>query len=127
MTDFERKYKLANRKVKAKKGFYYHLSSYVIMGIFFFFINVFADPGEIWFPIPLAAWGIGIAFHYLAVFGVPGKKKLLTPEWEKKQLAKELKALGVFEHDDHDLADESLDLKELRTEKLKNWNEDDLV
>ncbi len=122
MTDLDRKYKLAQQKVKAKKGFFIHLSSYVIMGFFFLFINLFTDPSEIWFPIPLAAWGIGIAFHYIGVFGIPGR----SADWEKQQMEKELQKLGIYEEDDLDL-DDHLDLDALKAEKVKDWKDDDLV
>jgi hypothetical protein len=61
--------KKARKRVKAKKGFYAHLSSYIITIGFFFFVNLLSSPGDWWFYWPALAWGVGLVSHYFGVFG----------------------------------------------------------
>lgn len=121
----------AKKRVKAKKGFYAHLTSYCITIGFFFFVNLMSDPGEWWFYWPAGAWGVGLAFHYFGVFGVLGSK---NNNWEEKELQKEIarlkkerKSLGGGQ--DYNSENEPLELKELRKEKSKDsdWDERDFV
>ena len=82
----------AEKKVNAKKGFYWHLIVYVACGIFFFLMNMMTSPHDIWFPFPMVAWGLGLFFHGIGVFGIPGLN-VLGQDWEKKQLDKEIEKL----------------------------------
>ncbi|MEM1655663.1 MAG: 2TM domain-containing protein [Nitrososphaerota archaeon] len=52
------------RVSRARRDFLSHLISYIIVNAFLIFINLWTSPGAIWFPWVLAAWGIGLAFHY---------------------------------------------------------------
>lgn len=58
----------AKRKVTALTAFYIHLLIYVLAMLLLLFINV-ATGSVWWVQWPLLGWGIGIAFHALAVFG----------------------------------------------------------
>ncbi len=117
------KYKRARKRVKAKKGFYGHLSSYVSTGIFFFAMNMLTDPGEIWWYIPMLAWGIGLGIHYMTVFGLPGTD-ILSKEWEDREMDKELRRVGyepeqeIYEEDYLETSEEDeLDLREIQRER----------
>ncbi len=117
------KYKRARKRVKAKKGFYGHLSSYVSTGIFFFAMNMLTDPGDIWWYIPMLAWGIGLGIHYMTVFGLPGTD-ILSKEWEDREMDKELRRVGyepeqeIYEDDYLEtLEEDELDLREIRQER----------
>ena len=113
----------AKKRVKMKKGFYAHFSSYVIINAFLFFINA-STGGEVWFIWPLMSWGVALAFHYIGVFGFPGSG-IGGSDWEERQLEKEMKALGAagqnrkYEKEDT----EELKLRELN----KKYDESDLV
>lgn len=52
--------------IEARRGFIIHLTAYIIVNSFLIFINLWTAPDILWFPFPLAGWGIGLAFHYLA-------------------------------------------------------------
>ena len=82
----------ARKRVKVIKGFYIHAYSYVIMGGFFFFMNMATDPFDMWFFFPMMPWGVGLAFHYLAVFGIPGSR-ILSREWEEREYERQLDRL----------------------------------
>jgi hypothetical protein len=54
--------------IKARKGFYYHLVSYLIINALLIFINFDLYPQYLWFKFPLIAWTIMIIFHGWRVF-----------------------------------------------------------
>ncbi len=117
------KYKRARQRVKAKKGFYGHLSSYISTGIFFFGLNMLTDPYEVWWYIPMLAWGVGLGIHYCSVFGLPGTD-ILSKEWEDREMEKELRKVGyeseqeIYEEDYLDgFEEDELDLRDIRLEQ----------
>ena len=126
----EKLYKLAQKKVKKKKGFYKHLQAFVMINMALFFIGlVDNDPFQA-IPVPIL-WGIGLGFHYVSVFGLPGGK--LTDEWEEKELEKEFDKLrnkyGKNElppqkNDEFDI-DDHLDLRQ--PERLRDYEDRDFV
>ena len=129
-------YEEAKRRVAKKKGFYKHLGIYIIVGLFFYAMNMVTDPNDLWFFFPLLPWGVGLGIHYLSVFGLPGTD-ILSKEWEEKQMEEELSRLKYQDLEGPPPAlqapeegeEEQLDLKELekRKEKKGDWDEDDIV
>ena len=119
--------KKAKKKVKAKKGFYKHLTSFAIINAFLMFLNLFTSPAYLWFVFPLLGWGIGILFHYVDVFGVPGFD-ILNQDWEERELQNELNRNGrpmakqIEEPKNMDTG-EALELKELE----KRYDDSELV
>ena len=82
---------MARRRVEAKKGFFVHLSMYVIINIFLFLIWFFVagGPGSYpWFLWVLFGWGIGVAANAVAVFVTPH-----NTAWEQKEMEKEMNKL----------------------------------
>ncbi|HEX2915672.1 MAG TPA: 2TM domain-containing protein [Chloroflexia bacterium] len=66
-------YRRAEKRVKAKIGFYWHLASYVIVNGLFIAIYLLtsAAAGDLyypWFIWPMMMWGIGLAFNAASVF-----------------------------------------------------------
>ncbi len=124
-------YKEARRRVKAKKEFYRHLTTYIIFSVFFFLLNV-ATGGGVWFIYPVLGWGLGLAGHYVNVFGMPGAGPG-SDEWEERELEREMRRLQGKSTEsppepeaDHD----HLELRELerqREEQKRRYSEDDLV
>ena len=57
-----------------KTAFYSHLSSYLIMTAVLLLINIFT-PGPWWFQWAVLGWGIGLAFHFKAIY-FPGRKPI---------------------------------------------------
>ncbi|GIV31368.1 MAG: hypothetical protein KatS3mg029_0719 [Saprospiraceae bacterium] len=89
--------KEAKKRVKARKEFYQHLMAFVIVNTFLFLSNLLTSPFHWWFLYPFLGWGIGLAFHYVEVFGIPGFN-ILTKEWEQEQLQKELTQMHYERH-----------------------------
>lgn len=120
----KKRYEEARKRVKAKKKFFEHLSTYLGMATFFFFLNMFTG-GYLWFYWPMLGWGIGVLFHYIGVFGIPGIGEL-DENWERRQMKRELERLDapIVEEDILDL-EEFEQVKEKKPEK--RWRDEDLV
>jgi len=122
-------YKKAKKRVHAKKEFYQHLGSYIVFSFFFFLINAVTNFGNWWFYWPMLGWGIGIFFHYIDAFGVPGIGNI-NEDWEAREIQREMKRLRGRE-DRYESSgasgEEELELPKLRKEKKKKWDESDLV
>jgi carbon starvation protein CstA len=76
-------YDRAKRRVRQIKGFYIHATVFVLVNALLLIINMTGSRGEIWFVWPLFGWGIGLAAHGIAVFGLGG---LWGPEWEERKI-----------------------------------------
>jgi len=70
--EFKRE-KIRKARLKCRKtGFYSHLCSYIIVNAALLLINDFT-PGPWWFKWSVVGWGIGVAFHFKAIFFSRGK------------------------------------------------------
>jgi hypothetical protein len=79
-------YKLAYREIvkeEEKRGFFVHLTIYVLINAMLVVINMLYTPQEIWFFYPLLGWGIGLLMHYL--FGVRWLEKALKEREAKAE------------------------------------------
>ena len=82
-------YQLARKRVEEKKGFFVHLSIYILVNILLVMIWAFGNGGGFpWFIFPLGGWGIGLLFHFLGVFVFSR-----STEWEKREIEKEAEKL----------------------------------
>ena len=82
-------YEKAKKRVEEKKGFFIHVTTYILVNILLVLIWAFpAGGGYPWFLWALGGWGIGLLFHFLGVF-------VFSKEtgWEKKELEKEVERL----------------------------------
>ncbi|MFC0343593.1 2TM domain-containing protein [Epilithonimonas hispanica] len=82
------KYLEAKKRVKKLKGFYSHLTIYILVNLFIVFINIQdLKPGESYFQyknfITLIFWGIGLVAHGMSVF-VP--QFVLGRNWEERKI-----------------------------------------
>ena len=125
-------YKEARRRVKAKKKFYRHLTMYIIFSVFFFLLNA-ATSEFLWFIFPVLGWGVGVAAHYVTVFGMPGSGRG-SDEWEAREIERELRRMrgAAPAAPQPEPEEEHLDLPELEREpepqqEKRRFNEDDLV
>jgi hypothetical protein len=82
-------YREARKRVEAKKGFFIHLTVYIIINIMLVLIWAFPGGGGFpWFVFPLGGWGIGILFHFLEAFVFSRQT-----DWERKAIEKEAERL----------------------------------
>ncbi|MDG1573413.1 2TM domain-containing protein [Robiginitalea sp. M366] len=86
-------YKLqrARKRVQQIKGFYVHLSVYLVINLFIagsilIQSNWHVQGAGLWGVLSTPVfWGIGLAFHAINVFGLNG---ILGREWEARQIRK---------------------------------------
>ena len=88
----EEEYKSAKKRVEDLQGFYWNLASYIIVNLFFTFLDM-RDGEYDWAFWPLLGWGIGIAFHAIETFGffnsAGWKDQMVKKELERRQREKE--------------------------------------
>ena len=113
-------YQEAQLRVRRKAKFFKHFFIFVVMNGFFFTTALFqGDPFE---PLVVTFfWGIGLVFHYLKVFGLPGSG-VLSKDWEEREYRQELKRLESQQRPVHQV-EEQLELKEM----AKKYRDSDLV
>lgn len=123
----DQKYKEARKRVKRKKDFYEHFTTYLIIGAFLIVLNFITSPGRWWWHWPVLGWGMAVLFNYLDVFGIPGLGPM-NKEWEEKAIEEELSKMG---EENSRLpapkAKEELKLKPLKKQYRENWDDGDLV
>jgi hypothetical protein len=76
-------YERARKRVEELKGFYIHLSVFVVVNFTLFLINLLSSPGIWWFYWITVFWGIGVIWH---AFGVFIGDRLLGKEWEERKI-----------------------------------------
>ena len=81
-------YYRAKRKLKALKGFYIHLTVFIVINVFLFIVNFFTTPGYWWFLFVTLFWGIGLLAHGLSVFTNRG---IFSKEWEDRKIREYMK------------------------------------
>ncbi|WP_245569872.1 2TM domain-containing protein [Flavobacterium soli] len=81
--DEKNMYLKAQKRVEDIKGFYGHLSSFVIVNIGLAILNLISSPSHLWFFYPLIGWGIGLVAHGMTVFNY---MPFLNSDWEEKKI-----------------------------------------
>ena len=80
--EYER-YQEARKKVKEIKGFYSHLTIYVLVISLLIFINLKYTPEYLWFFWSATGWGFGVLGHAYKVFNwFP----FFGKDWEEKKI-----------------------------------------
>jgi transcriptional regulator with XRE-family HTH domain len=78
---------LALARVRKIRGFYIHLTQYVVVIAVLAVINLVTHSSRLWFFWPALGWGIGVLAHAAATFEfIP----FFGAEWERKQVEKQL-------------------------------------
>jgi 2TM domain len=78
-------YRRARHRVAALRGFYIHLTVFLLVNALLFVINIVTSPGTWWFYWVLFGWGIGLLAHAAAVFGF-GNGGWLGRDWEERKV-----------------------------------------
>jgi len=79
-------YAQARKRVEEKKGFFAHLTVYVLVNTMMILVWVFlARSSHPWFVWTLGGWGVGLVLHYLSVFVFSRRGG-----WENRELAREI-------------------------------------
>ena len=78
----DERYLRAKKRVENLKGFYIHLTVYILVNIMLFVINLTTYDGRWWFLYPLGGWGIGMFVHALTIFATG----FFGEEWEERKI-----------------------------------------
>ncbi len=81
-------YKRVAKRVKNIKGFYIHLTAYLVVNSYIFFANLLHTGFRTALYSMVGTgvfWGIGIFFHWFSVFG---KNFFFSKEWEERKIKK---------------------------------------
>jgi len=116
-------YKAAKKKVKAKKGFYGHLSVYLAINIIMTTVVYLSGDGLNWLMVAML-WGISLLIHFFFAIGLPGIGAFNSKEWEENEIRKEMRKRGYVLKDE-DMKNE-LDLGELRRAP-RDYRDEDFV
>lgn len=81
--DEQAKYERAKKRVEELKGFYSHLTVYVLVNLGLLILNLLTSPHSLWFFWPLFGWGIGVVAHAVSTFA-PGR--FWGTEWEERKI-----------------------------------------
>jgi hypothetical protein len=80
--------KIATQRVQAKKGFYIHLTVYILVNLMLIAIWYFTGARHYFWPMwVLLFWGIGLIVNGVTVFAIRDMG------WEKREVEKEIERL----------------------------------
>jgi hypothetical protein len=81
--------RIAQRRAGAKLGWYLHATIYVLVNLLLFALSDQGVGHRAWSVKPLLGWGVGLAFHGIAVFMLGGstglRERLVQKERERLQ------------------------------------------
>lgn len=76
-------YHRAKKRVEDLKGFYGHLTAYIIVNVFLFVIYLLFTPGSFpWFLFVTFFWGIGLVSHAISV----SNRGFFSKDWEDRKI-----------------------------------------
>lgn len=73
----------AQKKVKEIRGFYEHLTVYVLCNPIVIIVNYMTSPEYLWWIWSVAGWGMAIILHGLKTFEYP---PFFNKKWEQKKI-----------------------------------------
>lgn len=76
-------YLKAQKRVEDIKGFYGHLTSFIVVNIGLIALNLGTNTQHLWFLYPLIGWGVGLAAHGMSVFNY---MPFLNSDWEDRKI-----------------------------------------
>lgn len=84
-------YKKAEARVQELKGFYSHLTTFILVISGLAILNWFTSPDNWWIIWPILGWGIfGIGSHALNTFG---SNVMFGKEWEERKIKEEMEKM----------------------------------
>lgn len=95
---YQSAYRQAERRVKAKLGFYWHLASYVLVNGLLIIIYLVTGPipgfyTYPWFIWPMFGWGIGLLFHFMGTFVF---SNVSSDENRRRMIEEEMRRMGAY-------------------------------
>lgn len=122
----------AEKRVKAKKGFYLIALIYAGVSVILLVLSVIiGGPAAFWLRFPMLIFALVLGILYFSIFGFPGTG-ILSGEWEAAEMEREMDRLYRKQRrlplpTDELSEEDRLELKELERLKRKWEGEDDFV
>jgi hypothetical protein len=82
------RYRAAKSRVAQLRGFYVHLTTFIVVNLFLLVLNLLTDADNLWFYWVLLGWGIGLVAHALQVYG---SFTIFGKDWEERKVQEYLK------------------------------------
>jgi 2TM domain len=82
------RYRAAKSRVAQLRGFYVHLTTFIVVNAFLLVLNLLTDADNLWFYWVLLGWGIGLVAHALQVYG---SFTIFGKDWEERKVQEYLK------------------------------------
>ncbi len=60
--------RLAHKRARAKMGWYFHLTVYIVVNLFLFVVSYYGFRSRPWNLYPALGWGLGLLLHGASVF-----------------------------------------------------------
>lgn len=79
----EKKYSLAREQVEKLKGFYIHLTIYLMFIPVFIWLNYISNAGFPWAIFPIGGWGFGVMGHAAETFNY---NPFFGKDWEERKI-----------------------------------------
>ena len=83
MSEDERLFELAEKRVKAKQSFRVHLVSYLAVNAFLIAVYMLTRGGYFWPIWPILGWGVGLAIHWGAVYATRTTEQEVQAEYRR--------------------------------------------
>ena len=85
----EKIYQEAKKRVKAKKDFYSHLGTWILVNIILIIVWSLSGQGYPWFLWPLSIWGAFVLLNFINVFFLSTKSDIGAIEKEVEKIKRE--------------------------------------
>lgn len=79
----EKRYAMAKEQVEKIKGFYVHLTIYLIFVPVFIWLNMISNSGFPWAIFPIGGWGFGVMGHAADTFNY---NPFFGKDWEERKI-----------------------------------------
>jgi hypothetical protein len=81
--DDEARYRSAKSRVAQLRGFYVHLTTFIVVNVFLVILNLITSPHTLWFYWATLGWGIGLVAHALQTYGA---FTIFGKDWEDRKI-----------------------------------------
>ena len=77
------RYRAAKSRVGQLRGFYVHLTTFIVVNVFLLILNLLTSAGTLWFYWVTLGWGVGLVAHALQTYGA---FTIFGKDWEDRKI-----------------------------------------
>jgi hypothetical protein len=79
----DERYRAAKSRIGQLRGFYVHLTTFIVVNAFLIILNLITSPDTLWFYWVTLGWGVGLVAHALQVYGT---FTIFGKDWENRKI-----------------------------------------